>query len=101
MSCLYIFDVNPLWVILFADISNVYSFHFVSTFLCCVKAFKFSSVPLSLPQKKRKISNKQPSLYLKKLEKEKETKLKFGKLKESIKKIINKLETKKQNRKDQ
>ena len=46
MSCLYILEINPLSVALFANIF----FHsvgclFVYGFLCCPKAFKFNQLP--------------------------------------------------------
>ena len=44
MSCLYILEVNPLLVSLFANIlSHSMGFHFVYGFLCCAKA-KYSQV---------------------------------------------------------
>ena len=44
MTCLYILEINPLSVDLFANIflpSWGLSFHLVYSFLCCAKAFKF------------------------------------------------------------
>ena len=45
MSCLYILEINPLSVVSFAIIFFSFwglSFHFVYSFLCCVKAFEFN-----------------------------------------------------------
>ena len=45
MSCLYIFEINPLSVLSFTVIYSPFSrlsFHFVYSFLCCAKAFKFN-----------------------------------------------------------
>ena len=47
MSCLYIFEINPLSVLSFTVIYSPFSrlsFHFVYSFLCCAKAFKFNWV---------------------------------------------------------
>ena len=47
MNCLYMLDINPLRVISFANIfSHSLVCLFVSSFLCCAKAFKFDKVPL-------------------------------------------------------
>ena len=56
MSCLYILEINPLSVALFAIVfSHSFffslpfwglSFHFAYSFLCCAKAFEFNQVPL-------------------------------------------------------
>ena len=49
MSCLYILEINPLLVVLFAIIfshSEGCLFHLAYSSLCCAKAFKFNQVPL-------------------------------------------------------
>ena len=50
MSCLYILEIKPLSVTLFANIffqsiGCRLSFHFADGFLCCTKASKFDLVP--------------------------------------------------------
>ena len=52
LSYLYILEINPLLVALFAndDFANIFShsvavFSFVYSFLCCTKAFVFNQVP--------------------------------------------------------
>ena len=41
ISCLYILDINFIICKFFLPFSRL-SFHFVNSFLCCAKAFKFN-----------------------------------------------------------
>ena len=46
MNCLYILEINPLSVVLFAVIISLLSIVFYSySFLCCAKALKFNYIP--------------------------------------------------------
>ena len=51
MNCLYILKINPLSVasfaIIFSHSEGWLFFHFVYSFLCCAKAFKFNQVLLA------------------------------------------------------
>jgi len=42
ISCLYILDMIPLWVISFANVFSHSVYCFINGFLCCAKAFKFN-----------------------------------------------------------